>query len=201
MSNVTRWWWVRHAPVPCPHGRIHGQLDVACDLSDEEDFTWLARVIPVNSVLVESGLMRCRQTAGAIEAAGLMLPPPHVEPDLAEQNFGLWQGQSWTDLEKAKDPGLAGFWNDPAGSQPPGGESFVDQCARVAAVINRLNSEYVGRDILAVTHAGTVRAALALALGLSPSAALRFVVRPLSLTRIDATTDGWRVDGVNLGVR
>ncbi|OIR09202.1 hypothetical protein GALL_88090 [mine drainage metagenome] len=25
---MTRWWWVRHAPVPDPRGRITGQLDL-----------------------------------------------------------------------------------------------------------------------------------------------------------------------------
>jgi alpha-ribazole phosphatase len=174
---------------------------VACDLSDEEDFAWLAQAVPVNPVLVESGLMRCRQTAGAIETAGLVMAPPQIEPDLVEQNFGRWQGRSWLEIEGAKDPDLAAFWRNPAGATPPGGESFAALCDRVAVVIKRLNSDYAGRDILAVVHAGTVRAALALALGLEPAVALRFVVRPLSLTRIDATADGWRVDGVNCGMR
>jgi alpha-ribazole phosphatase len=195
---VTRWWWLRHAPVPCPQGRIHGQLDVACDLSDTEDFLWLAGRIPANSVLVESGLIRCRQTAGGLEAAGLPLPPPQVEPDLVEQDFGRWQGRSWLELDAVKAPGLKEFWADPAGTAPPGGESFASMTERVAAAVGRLSREHAGRDILAIAHAGTVRAALALALDLSPAAALRLSVLPLSLTRIDATPDSWRVDGVNL---
>ena len=194
----TRWWWLRHAPVPCPQGRIHGRLDVACDLSDEEDFRWLAGRLPANAVLVESGLIRCRQTAGALEAAGLLLPPPQVEPDLMEQDFGRWQGRSWLELEAAKDPDLAAFWRDPAGTAPPGGESFAAMTARVAAAVERLGREHAGRDILAIAHAGTIRAAVAAALDLSPAAALRLAVQPLSLTRLDGTADGWRIDRVNL---
>jgi alpha-ribazole phosphatase len=178
-------------------GRIHGRLDVACDVSDEEDFRWLARLIPANAVLVESGLMRCRQTAGALETAGLRLPPPQIEADLAEQDFGLWQGRTWPELEAAKDPALAEFWRDPAQTAPPGGESFAALAARVADAVARLSAEHAGRDILAVAHAGTIRAALAQALDLAPAAALRVVVQPLSLTRIDATADGWRVERVN----
>ncbi len=196
-QGVTRWWWLRHAPVPCPFGRIHGQLDVACDLSDTDDFRWLAGRIPANAVLVESGLIRCRQTAGGLETAGLLLPPPQVEPDLAEQDFGRWQGRSWPELEAAKDPDLKGFWCDPAGTAPPGGESFAAMVARVVDVVTRLEREHAGRDILVVAHAGTVRAAVALALGLSPATALRLAVQPLSLTRVDATIDGWRVECVN----
>ena len=200
MSAVlsTRWWLVRHAPVPCPHGRITGRLDVACDVSDEEDFRQLASRIPANSVLVESGLMRCRQTAGALETAGLMLPPPVVEPDLVEQNFGRWQGKSWMELDAAKDPDLAAFWQDPAEATPPEGESFAIMCARVRRAIHRLSDQFPGRDVVAIVHAGTIRAALAMALGLEPAQALRFAVQPLSLTRIDGTPEGWRVECVNV---
>lgn len=195
-GGATRWWLLRHAPVPCPYGRIYGRLDVACDTSEDEAFQALARNIPVNPVLVESGLIRCRQTAGALEAAGLLLPPPIVEPDLAEQDFGRWQGRSWSDLEAAKDPDLAEFWRDPAGTAPPGGESFSALMARVSCALYSIGSAQAGRDILAIVHAGTIRAALALALDLKPAQALRFAIKPLSLTRIDFLSEGWRVEMV-----
>jgi len=194
----TRWWLLRHAPVPCPHGRITGRLDVACDTSEDEAFLGLVRVLPVNPVLVESGLIRCRQTAGALETAGMLLPPPIVEPDLVEQDFGRWQGRSWQDLEAAKDPGLAAFWADPAATAPPGGESFAAMIGRVAGALENLTAAQAGRDILAIVHAGTVRAALATALDITPAQALRFAVHPLSLTRLDATPEGWRVEMVNV---
>ncbi|CUW37205.1 putative phosphoglycerate mutase family protein [Magnetospirillum sp. XM-1] len=196
-QNATRWWLLRHAPVPCPHGRITGRLDVACDTSEDEVFRSLARTLPVNPVLVESGLIRCRQTAGALEAAGLLLPPPMVEPDLAEQDFGRWQGRSWMELEAAKDPDLAGFWANPAATAPPGGESFAAMIGRVQGALEQITAAQAGRDILAVVHAGTVRAALAVALDLKPEQALRFAVKPLSLTRLDSTAAGWRVETVN----
>lgn len=197
-ASFARWWLVRHGPVPCPHGRIHGQLDVACDVSDDDDFRQLAQRVPSHAVLVESGLMRCRQTSGALEAAGMVLPPPLIEPDLIEQSFGRWQGRSWADLETAKEAALADFWRDPAHTAPPGGESFAQVCLRVKAAMERLSQDHAGRDIVAVIHAGSIRAALALALGLEPAQALRFAVQPLSLTRLDATTDGWRVECVNV---
>ena len=49
-----------------------------------------------------------------------------------------------------------------------------------------------------VVHSGTIRALLAIALELAPDHALRFVIDPLSLTRIDRLEDGWRVGAVNL---
>ena len=52
-------------------------------------------------------------------------------------------------------------------------------------------------DVVLVVHSGTIRAALAIALDLAPDAALRFVIDPLSLTRIDRLESGWRVVAVN----
>lgn len=197
-TSITRWWWLRHAPVPDPENRICGRLDPPCDLSDQERLSALARRLPQQAVVVESGLLRCHQTLGAIESAGLSVAPSVVEPALQEQDFGHWQGRRWAELDQSKDPQVAAFWRDPAGTAPPGGESFEALMARVRAAITDLTRQFEGRDIIAVAHAGTIRAALALALDLPPQTALSFVIDPLSLTRLDAIGEGWRVGGVNL---
>ncbi len=149
---------------------------------------------------MESGLLRCHQTLGAIESAGLMIAPAIVEPDLQEQDFGHWQGRRWGELDQTKDPAVAAFWRDPAGTAPPGGESFVAVMSRVRTTVAAMTRHFEGRDIIAVAHAGTIRAALAMALDLAPQAALSFVVDPLSMTRLDAIGEGWRVGGVNMGI-
>jgi broad specificity phosphatase PhoE len=78
---------------------------------------------------------------------------------------------------------------------------------RVEAAVARLTARHRGRDIVAVGHGGSIRAALALALGLEPERALAFVIDNCSLTRLDhihddsdaATAGGvWRVAAVNL---
>ena len=85
------------------------------------------------------------------------------------------------------------FWKSPAGNRPPGGESFVDQIARATPALRHLPAG----DVVLVVHSGTIRAVLAIALDLAPDSALRFVIDPLSLTRIDRLQDGWRVVAVN----
>lgn len=199
-SSITRWWWLRHAPVPDPENRICGRLDPPCDLSDQDRLTALARYLPAQAVVVESGLLRCHQTLGAIEASGLTVAPSIIEPDLQEQDFGHWQGRRWAELDKAKDPLVEAFWRDPASTAPPGGESFEAVMARVRAVIAAMTRHFEGRDIIAVAHAGTIRAALAMALDLPAQAALSFVIDPLSVTRLDSIGEGWRITGVNLGI-
>ncbi len=186
---TVRWWWLRHAPVAGT--AITGRLDVACDTGDEAAFARLAALLPREAVLIESGLRRCRQTAQALRHAGLPLPPPLVEPDLVEQDFGAWQGRSWGEVDAAD------FWRAPATGVPPGGESFAQVVPRVGAAVQRLSAAHEGRDIIAVAHAGSIMAALALALDVAPAVALRFAIAPLSVTCLDLTGGGWRVGWVN----
>jgi broad specificity phosphatase PhoE len=203
-ADQTRWWWIRHAPVP-DGGHIYGQRDLDCDCSDVDIFAVLARELPRDAVWLTSNLVRTRQTAAAILAAadgrhGAV--EPVAVPDLAEQHLGQWQGLERKAFYAERRVGTHTLWFAPAHERPPGGESFVDLVARVRPAIDRLTAEHRGRDIVAVTHGGTIRAALTVALGLDPQAALSFLVENCSLTRLDylnpADSPGlWRVGAVN----
>lgn len=202
----TRWWWVRHAPVRGDNGRIYGQSDIACDCGDTHIFEALATELPQDAVWVTSHLGRTRQTAEALWAAGYLgngaqPPSPIVVPDFAEQNLGIWQGRDRAAFFEDRAPTAASYWFAPAEERPPEGESFGDLCARVAGAIERLTAEHAGRDIIAVAHGGTIRGAIAHALGLAPQGALAFAVENCSLTRLDhyagENGSGWRVGVVN----
>ncbi len=205
---VTRWWWVRHAPVTVNKGCCYGQTDLPCETDARHGFASLAKRLPSAASWVMTPLKRTHMTASALVAAGSdgpdLIPGPDVaiEPDLIEQHFGDWQGQRYADLEKQRGDEWHRFWLAPAHETPPGGESFVSLIARVHGAITRLNERLAGRDIVAVTHGGTIRAALALALDLTPEAALAFTIDNLSLTRLDhfpgpGLGHGWRVGVVN----
>lgn len=204
-SEVTRWWWVRHAPVVGHDGRIYGQSDVPCDTSDSQAFAALAALLPERAVWVTSHLSRTTLTADAIAAAGLEAPGHVVEEDLSEQNFGHWQAMTWAEIQTGFAAEYTEFWRSPLAVAPLGGESFTDLMSRVTPVIHRLTVEYRGRDIIAVTHGGTIRSALAHALALTPEAAMAIKVDNLSVTRLDHVPGGamhghggaWRVHGIN----
>jgi alpha-ribazole phosphatase len=203
-ADQTRWWWIRHAPVP-DGGRIYGQSDLDCDCTDAEIFAVLARELPREAVWVTSNLARTRQTAAAILAAangrhdGVQ---PLAIPDLAEQHLGEWQGMERKPFYAERKVGTHTLWFGPAAERPPGGESFVDLVERVRPIIERLTVQHRGRDIVAVTHGGTIKVALAVALGLDPQAALSFLIENCSLTRLDYLSPQgapglWRVGAVN----
>ncbi len=209
MTAATHWWWVRHAPVPGADGTIYGQLDVSCDTSDGAAFAALAAALPVDAVWVVSPLKRTHETRAAIAAAGHAVPEAVIEADLAEQNFGRWQGMVWPAMQADSPSAYARFWRDPLRTAPPGGESYADQMARVAAAIDRLSVAHAGRRIVCVSHGGTIRAAVAHALGLTPEATMAVVVDNLSITRLAQVEDGllrgrggvWRVEAVNAPCR
>lgn len=202
MTSVTRWWWIRHAPVTTDGGRIYGQTDLPADCSDRSVFAGLADAMPAGAVWLASHLQRTHQTAAAIRDAGHAAPEPIAIEALAEQHFGEWQGQSRKEVF-AKFGADHGFWLAPAEHAPPGGESFAELMRRVSEAIDRLTVEHAGRDIVAVTHGGTIRAAMGHALGLTPARSLGFVVDNCSLTRLDHVDGGdggsaWRIAGLNL---
>lgn len=191
-SGVVRWWWVRHAPTKA-RGFI-GWTDLAADLSDDESISTLRSALPEEAALVTSDLMRAVQTAETISRRVWRRLP--TEEAFREQHFGDWESLSFdatSGLEAER------FWQDPAASRPPGGESFVDVCDRVRRRVNAL-SDGAYSDIVAVAHAGVIRAALAQALGLKAFSALAFDIAPLSLTRIDRLVDqdDWRIGCVNM---
>lgn len=200
MRTVTRWWWIRHAPVTEDDGRIYGQTDLSCNVTDTPKFKALAEALPREAVWLTSNLCRTRETAHAIRAHGLKPAHEFVLPDLAEQHFGEWQGQVRTEI-LAKHAPPSGFWLAPADHAPPGGESFAAMMMRVTGAIDRMTAEHTGRHIVAVAHGGTIRAALGHALGLAPSKSLGFAVDNCSLTRLDHVVAGdgvhWHVVTVN----
>ncbi|MGF1610607.1 MAG: histidine phosphatase family protein [Kiloniellales bacterium] len=218
---VTRWWWIRHAPVNSG-GRIYGQNDMPADCSDPALFRRLATLVPAEAVWVTSHLQRTRQTAEAIlahrpaseddERELGRLPSFLAEAALAEQHLGDWQGRSHAELRAQRDGAWHRFWLSPAHEAPPGGESFQQLIERVGPVVAKLTREHAGRNIVAVTHGGTIRAALAIALGLEAERVLSFSIDNCSLTRIDHIagapgshapdlTEAWRVACVNLMAR
>ncbi|MBT3991786.1 MAG: histidine phosphatase family protein [Rhodospirillaceae bacterium] len=192
MSN-THWWWVRHAPSAGTPGIIHGQDDVDADLSDQAALAARRKSLPEDAIWLTSGLPRAVQTAEALGGSNC-----RAVPGLMEQDFGEWNGKNWDDL---RDDHAIAFWQNFATQAPPGGESFIHMMDRVSDTIAELSLEYQGKNIIAVTHAGTIRTALAMALNLFAKSALAFQLDNLSLTEIENIPDGdlreWCVHGIN----
>jgi len=200
MVVTTRWWWVRHAPVREDNGCIYGQKDLGCDTSDRVVFAAVGKILPRNALWFASNLKRTHQTADALWAAGFPRPSKIThEASLAEQHLGQWQGMNRAAFLASLPAGS--HWFADIDEPAPGGESFMDLYNRVRGAIERINAEHAARDVIAVAHGGTIKAAIGLALGNQPERGLAFTIDNCSVTRLDhlasAGHSGWRVPMVN----
>ena len=194
---VLRWWWVRHAPSACAGNIIHGTDDSPADLSDADAISRVAKLLPADALALTSGVARAAQTYAAFRQIKPDLAASRTDSDLDEQDFGDWTGRNWDEIRALTQR----FWKDPIATSPPGGESYNAMCTRVQRCVKARTNVARRGSVIAVAHAGPIRAALALALDMSLSASIRFEIDLLSITRIDAILSdsgiAWRVRGVN----
>jgi len=117
----------------------------------------------------------------------------------AEQHLGQWQGMNRAAFLASRPVGS--HWFADIDEPAPGGESFMDLYRRVKAAIEHINVEAAGKDVIAVAHGGTIKAAVGLALGGEPAKGLAFDIDNCSVTRLDHLAgDGhtsWRLPMVN----
>jgi broad specificity phosphatase PhoE len=196
--DCTRFWLLRHAIVE-ENARtyLYGRMDVeVCEDSlarQAPAYAALAASLPRGAVWLVTPLSRTSRTAAAIQDAGYPPTPPLVEPGLTEQDLGDWQGLAHASLPARLQEPAHAFWPLGATEPPPGGESMDQVVTRVGATLERLGRDHAGRDVVAVSHGGAIRAAIAHATGAGAHAALHFAVQNLSLTVLERFPAGWRV--------
>src|ERR1700747_1484627 len=133
-------WLVRHAAVGGGDGMIHS-ANAPADLSGRAHVDAVRRHLPA---IAASYTSPARRTIDTARALGLDAVPM---PEFAEQDFGAWTGHRHDDLAAGGEEGYAQFWQNPARSRPPGGESFEDQVARTRLGLLKLE---LGPSILVV---------------------------------------------------
>jgi len=138
-------------------------------------------------LIVTSPLQRARRTAEAVaEATGVAL---QVEDDLAETDFGKWEGLTFAEASE-RWPDELSAWLASGDAAPPGGESFAATASRVSAALDRLLAAYESQTLLLVSHVTPIKL-LACRAMLAPLAALfRINLDVASLCEIDWYADG-----------
>ena len=197
----TRFWLIRHALVEeNARAVVYGTMDVElCPHTleaQEPMYAALARRLPRPATWLASPLSRTQRTAAAIFRAGYPEQELAIVPGLIELGFGEWQGQPHADVADQLTMPPHAFWPLAGHERPPGGESMADGILRLGETMEQLAETYSG-DVVAVSHGGAIRAAIAHAIGLSADMALHFSIENISLTRLDRTPRGWRVACVN----
>jgi probable phosphoglycerate mutase len=152
--------FIRHGPTVWNlQGLIQGQTDIP--LSEEgraEVRRWALRADFAGFAWFSSPLVRARETAEILGAADL-----RTEPRLKEANWGDWEGWSLERLRQDIGEIFAAMEAKGLDLTPPGGESPRMVRARLSAWLTEVAPAQ--RPIVAVCHAGVVRAAYSLATG------------------------------------
>lgn len=155
-------WLQRHAQPLIARGICYGRTDMAADdkataaAAQAMAAAWRAEVAaPV--MLWHSPLQRCEQLAHAASALEANFTP-YQAPDLAEMDFGTWEGVRWDDIDRAQvNAWAADLWN----YAPGGGETLAQMMARVAAAMQAARAWALAtqQPVLWITHAGVIQCA------------------------------------------
>ena len=145
----------------------------------------LAALIPNNCIWYVSPLKRAIQTAEALSKF-VYYSKMIYEIELIEQNFGDWSGKKisevWEVLKKIKTKHNFSFISPEV--SPPNGESFKEQCKRVEIWLEKLNVSE-GKNIVIISHAGTIRSILSHALKIKPDYAIGIEILHQSLNVLE----------------
>ncbi len=184
--------------------RFQGQTDVPLD----DEGRAQARALAVHlrgetfDLAVGSDLQRARATAETILAG--RAPALELDPALREMHFGVWEGLTWTEIV-ARWPELSDRYEaSPRQYVPQDGESWLDLCARIGAVLRRIADRVPpnGRALI-VSHAGVMHAILHTVKDPQPASdadetELRVRLVPAGIIRLRGSfAGGWTVAAIN----
>ncbi len=153
-----------------------------------------ARLRPLApSLVVASDARRAWHTAEIIAAACSI--EVRRAAALREIDVGDWSGQTFASVVAA-DPLAAAWFDDPDHTAPPGGERGSEAAARVLNLFQEL-SRSGPETVVVVGHAGSLRLALATALGMPLTAWWRLHLDCASLSILTWTAAGPIVSSLN----
>jgi alpha-ribazole phosphatase len=167
---------LRHGETETP-GRLLGRTDPA--LSDK-GWAQFARQTDGRQWGAIVASPRLRTRAAAERLAGRSGMPLRIDHEWAEVDFGDWDGRTLDELraDATTATALAALYGSPDAPGAPGGESWNALTARVSRAIDRLLAETADNGVLVVSHAGPMRAALALACGIPFASLWAFKIDP-----------------------
>ena len=180
-------------------GLLQGRRDVALSPDGRADVAgWRLPDGVASWSWQTSPLARCRETVALLRATHPG-PPAAIEPRLIEMDFGSWEGRSLAAVRAADPAGTAAREARGLDFAAPGGESPRDVLARLAPWLGALAA--AGRDVLAITHKGIIRALYAQASGW-PMLGRMPTRLDLAALQLFALSDrGLSIEQLNLAVR
>jgi broad specificity phosphatase PhoE len=190
-STPTRFVIVRHGSTQ--HSldkRFSGRNELPLDPAGEKQAAALAvRAATFGDVaaVVSSPLWRARQTANAI--ADALALDVALNDDLAEVDFGAWEGLTYGEVS-ASDAKALSAWLASPDVAPPQGESFTAAGRRVRRGRDAVIGKHPGKTVVVVSHVTPIKTLIRFALDAPPLALFRIHLDTASVSVIDYYADG-----------
>ncbi len=143
------------------------------------------------AAIYSSPMERARQTAEPL--AQLTKRQIRIHPGLNECDFGRWTGRSLATLRKTRD--WQQVQRNPSSFRFPQGESFAQMQTRITDALAEMAQRHRGKTIAAYSHADTIKAAMAHALGVHLDLFQRIAISPASVSVIQMHTEGQAILG------
>ena len=173
---------VRHPQPIDADGLCYGRLDVAVTPQAIAAAVESVRA-QISGPTLAGACIYCSPSSRCLELARHLASPrePSQAEDLMEMNFGRWQGFAWDAVPREQiDAWVKDVW----GYRPGGGESAEMVAGRWQGWLRQLR-RIDGGSVVAVTHAGVIRVALACSGRLDGASALEASVPFGSVHRLD----------------
>lgn len=183
---------IRHGECLGGHiirGRTDSQLSALGCLQLQSSTDKLLEGYGKPSAISCSPLLRCQQFAA--DKAKELAVSLTIEPQLAEINYGDWDGLTFEHVYENSPQAIDGFFNDPWSNPPPQGETmtqferrvnsgFDKLCLLVSSLVNNADIDIHHNEepcLWVFTHGGVIRQIMAHILGIKQ--------QPFMFTNID----------------
>lgn len=150
---MTEFWFIRHTSVDVPKGTCYGRSDVPLRSTFPQEAETVRQLLDGESFdeVWSSPLSRCTRLASACGYGSLV----QTDDRLLELDFGTWEMKPFGEITDAQ---LQRWFDDWLNVSPTGGESFRQQCQRVAGFLDEMRQRNLSR-ILVFAHGGVLLAA------------------------------------------
>ncbi len=155
-------------------GRLQGRIDLPIDEVGRAQAAAVTSVLSRVDRVICSPSLRARQTA---EVFGL---EPELDDRWLEMDYGDFDGVPMADVPR----GMWAQWISDPNFRPPGGESLQEMGDRVFSACDDLLEAARTTDVVVVSHATPIKAAMAWALGVDVTITWRSQIDQASVTKI-----------------
>ena len=189
---------VRHGQTEALPGICIGHADLPLSARGFTDVQQLAATWNRSPprFLFTSDLRRTQQSAQVFAAAFAI--EPLSDPRLREADFGRWNGRHWNEIMQNDTENHRHWFDNWVIQEAPDGESFADVLRRTGAWLASLLASTGNDDcVLAIAHAGSIRAVLCHALGLPAGRAIGIGIDHSHVSRLRYANGQFEVRCIN----